>query len=275
MPLPDPFSDVEQIQALIRQTINREIRAHFSDLGGDDWDPDVTTTRGQMRYCLTHKDDDTLQLTLLRMFLYYFTYGQAKALQTPVYGIPVPSYQESVVHLPQVKLFFVETYRNDFRIIPPVTAEITFRLIGESSESMTEAKAEILANKIKTLFAGAQRFTWNKGREIATYRDKQRGYDFKLYVRDETEARRVIEQILDIQGHTPEWENLSISVSKRNFTNTAPTGRVYGKTRRLPRRRPVAEVKFSLAELHIWGLQHPVTLVAPSYFNRRALAYSF
>lgn len=270
MPLPDPFNEVEFVQKVVRRYINSEIREHFSDLGGDNWEPGITTTRAAMRHALTHQDSDPLLLTLLRLFVYYFIFGRARALQTPVYGIPVPSYQESVVHLPQVKLFFHEPWRNDFAIIPAVTAEITFRLIGETSESMTEAKAERLAKKIKTSFAIPERFAWTKGREIATYRDKQRGYDFKLYVRDETQARRVIEQVLDIQGHTPDWEFLSISTSKRNFTNTAPTGRVYGKTRRLPRRRPVANVRFQYADLHIWGLPNPVTLVDCTY-GRNAL----
>lgn len=274
MPLPDSFNDVEHVQAVIRRYINKEVRESFSDLGGDDWDPDITTSRGSMRKALTHEDSDPLVLTALRMFLYYFTYGQARALQAPVYGIPVQSFQESVKFHPQIRLYFYEDFSD--REIPntPVTGEISFRLIGETESTINESKARTYANKIKTLFASGAGFSWHKGKELWTYYDLARGYKLQIYAFSESEARRVIEQVLDIQGHSPDWdEHLIDSTKRKNLktTSTQKTEFIYGKQRKLPRRLPATHVRFKFAELHVWGLPNGITLVDRTGVRRNPL----
>ena len=46
MPLPEPFSDVEHLQLVIRRYLNKQIREDFRDLFGDNenWEPEVGTT---------------------------------------------------------------------------------------------------------------------------------------------------------------------------------------------------------------------------------------
>lgn len=262
MTIPPEFSETEHFQSVCRRYLNKEIREAFRDLGGDDWEPEVGTTRGSMRQALTHKDNDTLQMTMGRMFLFYFTYGQARALQTPVYGIPITTYQEaSLKYKPQINLYFDQSRPEAKKGFSRVTGEISYRLMSETSQSIKESDLKIKANKIKNLFVTPNLFVWHKGKIICKYTDTKNGYKFRLLVTNEAEAKRIIEQVLDIENKTPDWENLTVSESRANFPDIPASEIIYGETRRLPRRRPREDVKFRHATADIWGLPKPIALV--------------
>lgn len=272
MAIPAEFNEVENIQSLIRRYVNRQVREDFQDIGGDDWEPEVGTTRGAMRHALTHQDSDSLLLTQTRLFLYYFTYGKAQALQAPIYGIPANDFQESFRFKPQVRLFFYEDRSLVEDGYEPVKADVSFRVMNETENTITPAKAKVLANKIKGLFATGQGFTWKKGHETWAYYDDFKGYRLRLLAWNETEAKKVIEQVLDIQGHAPEWEKyLSSTLKKRHFSTIPGTEIIYGKQRRKPRDRPVAYVRFRYAELKVWGMANAITLVDKTQSRRNPL----
>jgi hypothetical protein len=271
MAVPPEFSETEHLQNLIRRYVNKAVRDDFADLGGDDWEPNVTTTRGAMRHGLTHKDNDPFQITLARMFLYYFTFGKARDLQAPSYSIPTTTFQDTFTFAPQIKLVFYQTKQEAGADKDPVDAEITYRIVGETSETMTEAKAKIRANKIKLAFAQPSLFIWNKGKLTVTYLDKAKGYDFRLRVTTEAEGKRIIEQVMDIENNSPDWSNLAVHESKREFPTVTGTHRVYGKTVKLPRRRPVEDIRFRYAELHLWGIPNAITLIDAGGYRRNPL----
>lgn len=182
-------------------------------------------------------------------------------LERGLYTIPVTTFQDHYTFAPQVKLVFYQLIDETINNNPRVTGEITYRLVGETEETFTEANARTRAQRIKTLFTEPSLFIWQKGKQIATYLDKKDGYDFRLYVKNELEARKIITQVIAIENKTPNWDNLVIHESRRNFPEITGTKRIYGEQRRLPRRRPLEDIKFRYAELHLWGLTKPVTLV--------------
>ena len=276
MALPEPFNDVEHLQTVVRRYCNRQIRADFRDLVGESgsWEPEIGTTRGAMLKGLLHEDSDPITVTAVRMMLYYFTYGKASALQAALYGIPVQDFQEQFRYHPQVKLFFMESSADTDDNYLPLRSEITFRLMDETPESITEAKAKIIANKINTHFAASSGFRWKRGRETWTYFDMRRGYRLKLFVWSETEAKKVIEQVLDIQGHAPDWDahlNDATQRKHQNISTIPPKKRIYGKSRRLPREKPVGTVRFRWATLDIHGLMQPINLVDTTGRRRNPL----
>lgn len=274
MAIPAEFSETEHLQNLIRLYVNKMIREDFRDLGGDAWEPDVTTKRGAMRYAMTHKDSDPIPHTLLRLFLYYFVYSKARDLQAPIYGIPSIDFQEYTKFHPQVHLFFHEDIDDVEEGYQPIKGKIAFRLMDESSDSMTRTKAEILANRIKTNFAANNGFRWHKGWHMAQYKDPKKGYHLQLYVFDRGEAKRVIEQVLDIQGHSPDWGLFQFNERDNpasQFPTIPGTERIYGKIRRKPRRRPRAYVRFRSAELHLHGLPKAIILLDRTNRNRQAV----
>lgn len=267
MPLPQGFNEWEHLQNALMQTYNRVVRAEFSDVGDENWDPVITTPRASLRVACTIKDDDSALMAHLRMNLFYMVLRKASDLQLPVYGIPVDEYHAAVTFRPQIQLYFQEDSDDVEPGYAPVTGEIGFRLMSETNESVTQANVNNWANKIKTNFATGTNFTWRKGRLKCTYFDRAKGYQFRLLVTTETEGRRVIEQVLDIQNHTPDWQYLNVVETKEassRFPTIPPTKTIVGKPRRMPRRRPVATVKFRHALLFVYGLSNPIVLVDTS-----------
>lgn len=178
-----------------------------------------------------------------------------------LYTIPVTTFQDHYTFAPQIKLMFYQLRSETINGLPPVTGEIAYRIVGETEETFTPANARAKAERIRTLFTQPEIFVWQKGKEVATYLDKQNGYDFRLYIKNETEARKIITQVISIENKTPNWEKLHITVSKATYPEITGTKRIYGEQRRVPRRRPLQDIKFRYAELHLWGRPKPVTLV--------------
>lgn len=264
MTLPDNFSPWEHLQSVLLRAHNPLVREEFRDVGGDDWDPDITVPRGSLRVACTLRDDDSALMTLIRLHLFYYTLRKASDLQAPIYGIPVAGFQEARKFRPQIQLHFQEDAQDVEQGYAPVTGEISFRLMRDDAESLSMAEVRNYAQKVRTNFATGNGFVWQKGRVMASYEDRERGYGLRLLVRSKAEARRVIEQVLDIQGHAPNWERLNISESEDpagRFPIVPGTDMILGQSRRRPRQRPIASVRFQAAYLHIHGMPNAVVLI--------------
>jgi hypothetical protein len=265
MPLPEPFSDVEHWQRVVRREYNDEIRNHFRDKFGDSgsWDAEIETTRGQMLQALLHQDSDPVQLTLGRMQLYQFVFTQRQEM--PIVFDETKRPTDDFTYKPEIKLYFTQSRRSIPKDQPPATGEITYRLMTETSESLTEANVKIRAERIKRLFTEPNLFVWHKGKELFNYTDKLNGYHFQLLVTTETEAKRIIEQILNIEQKAPDWNKLIHRKDERTYTNVVQTKRIYGKNRKVPRRRPTEDVKFRYASIKINGIPRPIYIVDCRY----------
>lgn len=275
MPLPQEFSEFEFLQDLVRKWQNRIVREEFNDLGGDEFDPNITISRHATRHGCTHKDNDTADMTLMRLYLYYFIYRKAQDLQPPVYGIPTTAFQESFKFKPQIFMYFQEPEDDVEPGYRPIKGEIRFRIMNEETETITQTKVEQLARKVRDNFSRPV-FVWRRGKDLASYFDKSKGYQFKILCRNQTEGKRVIEQVLDIQSHTPDWKNLNFSQNlepAEAFPTIPRTQTILGKSTKLPRKRPIAEVNFRYALLHLHGLEKSICLVDRSgIFNNALIA---
>lgn len=253
------FTEWELLQQVLMQVQNRIVREEFSDITQDDDSP-ITTPRAKLKSVCLLKDADSAAVTLNKLMLYYIILRKAQDLQIPVYGIPITEFQETVEFRPQIRLYFLQ----DLDSVPegdsPTTAEISFRLMNETSATITEAELRTIANRIKAEFGAAGGYRWRKGRIKASYRDLQNGYRFILSAFSEAEAKEVITKILSIRNKTPDWDYLTISEAKRNFPVTPGNHLVLGKSRRKPKQRPVAYVRFIYSSAAIWGLPNDVLL---------------
>ncbi|MBD2519956.1 hypothetical protein H6G93_34445 [Nostoc sp. FACHB-973] len=268
MPLPEGFDEWENLQDIVRLEHNKAVRAYFKNQP----DNDVSNPKPRLKHSCLMKDDDTSTMTLMRMWLFEITCGHAQALQRPVYGIPWHEVQSERTFKPQVKLYFLEPYNFNLHGdgTPQSEGEITFRLMNESSETISRTNAETLARTIKNVFATPP-FTWNKGHFKCTYSDKERGYELKLLVTSKAEGERIIRAVLDIQNHPFERDFLQYIDNDRTYPATAGTHRVYGRQVKKFTRRRTADVKFRFAQLLVWGKQNPVNLVAVSGSRLRSV----
>lgn len=273
MALPDNFSDFEHLQDVWRRIHNRRVREHFRDLADPDadWEAEIETPRGNLRVACTMKDADTADMCTIRTLLFWLVLGEAAALQAPIYGIPTDRYQQTVRFAPQVTLYFKEDLADIEEGYAPIDAEVSFRIMGETGNTLTQSDLNTLANKIRTEFATGNGYRWRKGRTILSYKHVEHGYHFILHAYSESEGREVMNKVLDLQGHSLDLSKLRINQLAEAPPIVPPTHTVLGRSRREPRRRPVGYVRFIYADLHIWGIPEAICLVDRSGRRRNAL----
>lgn len=257
----------ERLQSVLMQVQNRRVREFFKDL---DSSPIATQGRAALKDACLLEDNDTATIALIRLMLYYLVLEGGEALHPPIYSTPVDNYQQRITFRPQVTLFFREDSADVEDGYAPITAELSFRL-RSADENITPAEAQLLANKIRNEFATGAGYRWRKGRMLLSYTDIEKGYLLNVYAASESEGREVIRKIMSIQGDTLNDDNLKFNQLASTPPTVPPTRLIYGKSRRLPRKRPVGWVRFTWAEMHVWGVQNAIVLVDRSGRRRTAL----
>ena len=172
--LPLDFNDFEHLQSVIKRLHNKEVREAFSDLGGDEWLPNINSARASLRQACTIYDSDSALIMLLKQNLYFLTLRKAKDYQATILGMPKGSMDAIRKYRPQIMLYFKEDSGDVDPEFGPVEGRISFRLMDEDSESITKAKLTTLANKIKTEFGNSNGYRWKKGKEYYSYTDKDK-----------------------------------------------------------------------------------------------------
>lgn len=266
-----PDNDWENLQNVLRSVHNRLVREEFSDVGDDNWDPDITTPRGQLRYACTMKDEDTADMSLIRMFLFYVILRKATDFHPALYTTPTDRYQQLVRFAPQVTLYFKEDIEDVENGYAPIDAEISFRLVHENQDSITRTDLQTLANRIRAEFATGSGYRWRKGRTKANYRDQEHGYLLSINAYSESEAIEVIRKVLDIQNHALDGSKMTFQTLSEPPPIVPPQKMILGKSRRLPRKRPVGYVRFVYAEIHIWGIPDGICLIDRSGRRRNPI----
>jgi hypothetical protein len=271
MPLPDGFNSWEHFQDVVKKVHNKIVREEFADAGEDD---NISTPRSSLRQACLIDDNDTADMVIARLLFYYFDLRKARDLQSPIYGVPEESSQVRVAHVPRVFLFFQEDFQDVELGYRPITGEIGVRLIGETPQSLSESKLNSLASRIKNEFANGSGYVWRKGKELYSYVDKNKGYQFKILSRSESEAKELIGKALDINTDSPNWDFLSTSQAinpASKFPTNPGSQTILGKSRKKKRIRPIADVRFQYATLNLQGVSNPIPLVDRSGIFRNAL----
>jgi hypothetical protein len=276
MPVPDNFSEFEHLQSTMLRVHNQLVREEFRDITGDDLD--LAVPRSSLRWACFLKDNDTCDMMIQRFMLFYFSLRKARDLQQPYYSVPLDDVQAARKFKPQITLYFKEDENDveeDFR---PVWGEISFRLMNESSTTIQKQELITLANKIKTEFGAANGFIWRKGRKMFSYTDKEKGYQLQLLCREESEAKTVINKVLDLQNHSPDWKLFKSNITDEEneaFPYNPGVQNILGKSQRKPRRRPMVDVRFQYATASVWGLNKPIALYDRSFSFLDALVSEF
>lgn len=273
MALPEGFNEFEFLQDLIRKWQNRVVREEFLDLGNDDWEPEVATTKGALRHACTHKDTDTAEMTCLRNDLFYFLYRKARDLQPPVYGMPVDAFKELIDAPDQIYLFFAQDSDEATQGYPVLTSKHHIKLAKAIPETTWETECLRLARDIKREFAATTiPYNFRKGNKLFTYQDLSHGHRFKVYSDTESDAIETIKKMLAIQDQVFNQDYLTPHLPKKNSVNY-PSGTVlkFGKRRKKRRWRPEGVVKFRWATLQTTELERDLILVDTTGYFPEAL----
>lgn len=141
--------------------------------------------------------------------------------------------------------------------------ELRFRLMGETTETISKAELTNLGQRIKSVFGGDSLYIWNKGKELYCYADWSRGYQLQILARSESQARDLVTKILSLQGHTPIWKYMTKSenlAESERYPNVAETKIILGEQVTLPLTRPNVDVKFRFADVRVSPLLQPVVI---------------
>lgn len=177
---------------------------------------------------------------------------------------------------PKVVLSFLEDSDFNKKAPPNKVSEgrrrqeghIRFRLMDETTQSFSKSNATALARKVKDIFGSNGGFTWNKGKTMYSYCDWNRGYQFQLLCRSETEAKRIVSSVLLLQNYVPDWINFN-TIKNDEETTKYPenpgTHVVMGETLPLPQYRPLVDVRFQYAYVSLDGVKEPINLYDRSH----------
>jgi hypothetical protein len=235
------------VRSWLRKTYNKEVYEYFKDLPPG-VDPDNSSGRSTtFAVCLIGANDSQ---GIAAQKQENFKRLKEKAGMTDY--LPAHDYERlpgiAFRGIPQVQLWFREKQsaaRAAGRSTNPCEARVSFRLPKDSWEA--ELPAREMARKIKRAFA-TPIFQIETGELKATYLDKDRGYDFRLLVRSKAEAKKIIEAVMDLNSHTPNWRLLKVHTSEAElFTDTPERFRVLGKTISVNNHRPKTIVYFAYA----------------------------
>jgi hypothetical protein len=260
MTLPEDFSPTEHLQDTIKQVYNQEVRDFFADITSEELD--ISTPRSSLRTACLHQEEDTVDMTISRQLLFDTVILQ-RLRNDEGSATRDLNYRILRRNKPKITLHFLEDLKDVEFGYRPVTGEIAFRLMHETTTSLSKSEATNYGTKIKSIFGSTGGFVWKKGKEVCSYSDWDQGYQLQLMSRNESEGRRVVERVLEIQSHAPDWENFNLSQNgepSQAFPTVPPSETILGKTHKLPRRRPIADVRFQFASLKLSGLPKPVIL---------------
>lgn len=269
MPLPNNFSAWEHLQDTLKKVHNERVREHFRDLDPDDLD--INTPRGALKVACLLDDQDTATMTQLRMDLFWMVLGGASALHPPMYVTPSDRYQQMVRFAPQITLYFKEDLADVEEGYAPIDAQLSFRLMGEDFDTISQSGLTSIANKIRTEFALSGGYRWQKGRTMMNYKKLEDGYSLQVHAYSESEGRQVINKALDIQNKSLDESCLTINQLAATPPIVPPNRTILGRSRRLPRKRPVGHVRFIYADVHVWGIPEAICLVDRSGRRRNPL----
>jgi hypothetical protein len=244
---------------------NAEVYRWFKDL--DDV-PSVSRTALRDSLLIQPKESRTSALFKVQ---YFRDFVQKVHNRVNIIGVPKEKFDVTIElkYKPIVQLYFQQDKAAVSPDYAPITAEISFRLMDESTETITQANITALANKIRTEFATGAGYTFNKGKYIATYYDKPQGYYLRIYVLNDAEGVEVVRKVLSIRNHTYNEEFFRITEPKKNSVNTTSNQTILGKIYKEPRWRPTATVRFQWASLILHTVPDPIFLVDRTFSRYR------
>lgn len=260
---PDNFSPTEQFQDVSKKVWNKLVREYFRDIPTNEASLDLTTPRQALLKACIHKEDDALTLTIGRTLLFLHGTTWLKNQYPVVAGTLLDEIDGGVAYRPRITLYFTEDADDAEAGYAPVEMECSFRLPNETSTTVSKAELTTLANKIKSKFGTGNGYVFRKGRKMINYRDRSKGYDFRLRSRELTDAKELIRDVLALNGDTLDETLLKYSQTD-NETEAYPYNpgfqTILGKRKSKPRRRPITNVRFRYAYCTVAGIGRPVYL---------------
>jgi hypothetical protein len=250
------------IRSWLRKTHNKEVYEFFKDLPND-LDPDNSSGRSTTKAVCLIGAGDSQGIAEIKMRNF-----EALKKKVGLDYVPVHDFEllpdTTVQGKPQIQLWFQEKLSHaKAHNRRQKWARVSLRL-DEKWHSDTSSHS--MALKIKNKFANPI-FSLEKGKYTYTYKDSMINQRFLVNVSNESEARRIIENALDLINENPKWNLLR----RGNYVEepVRETERILGETVSVS--SPIVETTlyFKYAIAKIWPLPQDIPLVdtTGTYYN--------
>jgi hypothetical protein len=257
----DPW---EHLQDVLRKVFKKEVMEEFRDIDNDDFE-DIRTPRSSLRTACLPTDNDTTAMLTLRMLLFYIVLRRAQDMQAPLIGMPYWEQSSARKHRPQVMLHFSQD-KAEIDIDAqksPVWGQISFRLMNETTATITESKLKSIAQRIKSQFGRRSGQIWYRGRNMAAYADIENGCQFKILTDTKSHAIDLIRAVLDCAGVAYNSDNLSYTTcdsASSRYPANAGNQSIMGTMYKRPIKRRICKTRFRYAVAIVHGRPTPIPL---------------
>lgn len=259
------------LKDFLRKSYNKEVNEWFKDVA-DEFPDNLTGRKNAKRACLI-LPTESQNSALLKVLNFRFVV-QRTHLKPDVYAFPIEEIEAVRKYRPQIVLYFKEDAEDVDDDYQPITGRIAYRLMNETSETISKAELTTIANRIKTQFGSVDGYIWKKGKDMATYVNRVNGYDFQILCRSKTEAKELITKVLATNNDSPDWKYLQYKENDEptQAYPTIPSNQIIlGKSIKEPRRRPIANTRFQYSYCLIWGRKKAIYLYDRTYSYLDAL----
>ncbi|MBH8575782.1 hypothetical protein I8752_22815 [Nostocaceae cyanobacterium CENA369] len=243
--------------ALIRRGLingtsyNAEVNTYFGDTSAD-------AGRDAAKNLCLITPTDSMQIAAQRQSFFY--HQVLKIQDKPIIiGQPKTIFDSEVMYHPEVSI----ELRQDFASVPrgrqAKDARFGWRLMNETSESLTLEKINNIASLVyQHFFSNNNVFNFNKGKVIGWYTSPVDGLHLQLYCLDVEEAERVAKYV--VQSINKTWNDniFKTTTPKRNNLITPPQITILGKQQDAPVWRPNINVRAYKAYMTVWGTENKV-----------------
>jgi hypothetical protein len=275
----DPITESspsEHLKSVYMLTYNKIVNEVFKDIDVDDELLSPGVSKQSLKKACKVLASDSQILINNRSQLFHLVLRQARDYHPSIIGNKFTETEDFYNRSEKVKihLYFEEDNSDVEENYFPVEGTIGFRVMDETTSSITNQKLITIANKIKTEFGLGDGYIWKKGKSVFSYTDHKKGYQLQLFVKNEADGKELTSKILDIQGHTPDWKLAhykSNQAELESYPYNPGNQSVLGKVIKKPRRRPIASVRFKTAFASLPGVPRAVYLYDKTFTELKVL----
>ncbi|MEM1369926.1 MAG: hypothetical protein AAGG02_18355 [Cyanobacteria bacterium P01_H01_bin.15] len=259
-------------RSFLRKFWNPLVNDWFKDIDPDILPSNATGRQAARAACLIGSDDSRIAAQL-SVTTFQELRRSVESLPK-VAGVLYEDIDREITYRPKVTMFFQQDSSSVPDYEDPEGGIISFRLIDETSESLTVAKLKSLAREIKTEFAAGNGYLWKKGRIVVSTRNQKIGLPQKIFCLNETEGKEVYQKVFRILDKSYDKDLLNVKTPERkSVTNPTGSKRILGLRVKVKKWRPVVNVRFQYAAIKIHGIVQPIVLVDRSKTYYQAFEY--
>jgi hypothetical protein len=239
-----PARDWAQLRKALRSgdSFNREVYEWFRDA-------EENSTRKALRDDLLIGAKDSIQIVQIKIKTFREII-QKTHLKPDIIGVPKSDFDADVTYKPEVSLIFKQSKSATPRNKNRKSARLSYRLMHETSKSLTIAELKNIGRQIYQDWA-TPAYRFNKGKIIAWYVKPEDGLNLQIYAHSEEIGETVIKKVLNFRSLTFDNDILKFSKPNRNSDPTPGTETILGETRSKPVWRPTVFVEFDHAYINL------------------------